>query len=470
MSSLSVAMATLPKVFVSSTVLDLGDIRAGIKYVLEQQGFKVLLSEQPDFDVRGDRPAVEECLENVRASDYYVLIIGGRRGGIYQDERISVTRKEYRVAREQFLRTGKPRILLYISLKISLVMNGDLKTKRVAGIDYIRHLNSFVGEVMKPPSPGVESFLTPFSGFADLMSSLSGRINFGRNVAETLIRRSLVSELTGNLAKLTWRFRHSAYPYHMAMREVVDEVDLGDESLTGNTWITVDQRSRLLYGMPGAVRSTDLKTIVIEDALNNGTFLEFDPSTEWPVESAIHNELQNALEFIGQLRLIDGPFDNLGWPGKLNLAVIDDRNWDHGCFVNSLDLAMAFTYHNRITNVFNNHIALCKVLLGLDQDILTYERRPVTYRGVQEERRIQAERVSAAEVQRLITNDIFPFGARAVLTDIGTRDEQISNLATTFSQQFPSLDENSINEIAARVIDSFSAQAHEGLEDLTYEE
>ncbi|MCH7606292.1 MAG: DUF4062 domain-containing protein [Chloroflexi bacterium] len=467
MSSLSVALATLPNVFVSSTVLDMGDLRAGIKYVLEQQGFRVLLSEQPDFDVRGDRPAVEECLENVRVSDYFVLIIGGRRGGIYQDEGISVTRKEYRVAREQFIRTGKPRILLYIPLKISLVMNADLRIKRAAGIDYIRHLSSFVGEVTNPHCPGVESFLTRFSGFADLMSSLSGRINFGRNVAETLIRRSLVSELSGNLAKMCRRFGHSAYPHHMVMREVVDDVAIDGDNLTGETFIAGDQRSRLLYAMPGAVRATDLKTTVIEDALNNGTFLELNPSTEWPVESEIHMELQNALDFIGQLRLVDGPFDNSGWPGKLNLAVIDDRRWDHGCNVNSFDLALAFTYHNRITNVFNNHVALCRVLLGLVQDIPIYERRPVTYRGHQEERRIQAEHVSPSEVQRLITSDIFPFGARAVITDFGqTREEQIGTFAAVLRQQFPSLDDGSINEIAARGVDSFSAQVDEGIEDL----
>ena len=54
-----------------------------------------------------DRSAVEECFSRIRTSDYYVLIIGGRRGGTLEDG-LSITRHEYKVAVESFLATRKP--------------------------------------------------------------------------------------------------------------------------------------------------------------------------------------------------------------------------------------------------------------------------------------------------------------------------------------------------------------------------
>jgi hypothetical protein len=79
---------SVPSIFISSKIRDLIDVRFGIKFVLESQGYKVLLSEQSDFDVKGDRTAIDECLENIRASDFYVLVVDARRGGLYLDESI----------------------------------------------------------------------------------------------------------------------------------------------------------------------------------------------------------------------------------------------------------------------------------------------------------------------------------------------------------------------------------------------
>jgi hypothetical protein len=105
---------SVPSIFISSTIRDPIDVRSGIKFVLESQGYNVLLSEQSDFDVKGDRTAIDECLENIRASDFYVLVVDARRGGLYLDESTSITRKEFRTAIEQNLATGKPKIFAYV--------------------------------------------------------------------------------------------------------------------------------------------------------------------------------------------------------------------------------------------------------------------------------------------------------------------------------------------------------------------
>ncbi len=73
---------TSPPIFVSSTVREFRDIRSAIAYTLRAQGFIVCLAEAADFDVRGDCSVIEECLENIRKCDYYILFISGMRGNL----------------------------------------------------------------------------------------------------------------------------------------------------------------------------------------------------------------------------------------------------------------------------------------------------------------------------------------------------------------------------------------------------
>ena len=59
------------------------------------------MSEAWDFPVLGDHSAFQECIENIRSSDLYVLIVDKTRGSLYTPN-VSVTRQELRVARESF--------------------------------------------------------------------------------------------------------------------------------------------------------------------------------------------------------------------------------------------------------------------------------------------------------------------------------------------------------------------------------
>ena len=80
---------------------------------LRTLGIRVQSSELEDFDVRGDRSAIDECFVNIRESDYYVLIIGRTRGSLLEDQ-ASVTRHELRVAREAFKKQGHPVIRMFL--------------------------------------------------------------------------------------------------------------------------------------------------------------------------------------------------------------------------------------------------------------------------------------------------------------------------------------------------------------------
>jgi len=69
-----------PRVFVSSTVADFGDLRSSIKYLLEESGFQVALSEVPGFEHPLDETAREAAIDSIEGSDYYVLLVGDRYG------------------------------------------------------------------------------------------------------------------------------------------------------------------------------------------------------------------------------------------------------------------------------------------------------------------------------------------------------------------------------------------------------
>ena len=89
-----------PVVFISSTIYDFSDLRSSMKYWLTEMGFNAQLSENNDFIKDTNQNSYDACLDAVKQCDYFILLIGSRRGGMYPGENISITRKEYRTAYE----------------------------------------------------------------------------------------------------------------------------------------------------------------------------------------------------------------------------------------------------------------------------------------------------------------------------------------------------------------------------------
>jgi len=114
------------RIFLSSTCLDLVDLRSGLKESLEEMGYQVWASEFADFPVDPSLHAQDNCLRNVERADQYVLIVNDRYGAAYDGKAypkqplkedpkrgISVTWYEYLRA----LECGKPiRVLVRESI------------------------------------------------------------------------------------------------------------------------------------------------------------------------------------------------------------------------------------------------------------------------------------------------------------------------------------------------------------------
>lgn len=103
-----------PSFFLSSTIFDFRDLRSAVKYLLEELGCSVLASEYNDFPKPLDTHSYEACLSAMHKADYFVLFIGNRVGGWYDEvARVSITQQEYREAYKLHLE-GKLKLMIFV--------------------------------------------------------------------------------------------------------------------------------------------------------------------------------------------------------------------------------------------------------------------------------------------------------------------------------------------------------------------
>lgn len=418
---------TIPYVFISSTVADFRDLRSAIAYTLRAQGYNVYLSEAADFDVKGDRSAFEQCFTNIRNSDFYILIIGSARGSIFT-EGVSITRQEYRVAREAFMSQGRPHLLMYIRETTEIAISGNKHDWEKAGIDDAEHLRSFIDEVKSPGIEGAPNYLVKFRNFEDLMTALAGSMNLGRDLSEKLIRHSLLSELLSNLTHIVGGQNLVLFPEHWYMTSVREGMEITHDDIYREFNITDDQAIRLGMSLVTRMEGTSLQTRCMEDAIDRGVFLAFNPATSLLEETPIHELLNQTVVDINNLRKREIKTD---WADHVVKAIYEFRHKHTASLrIRGIDLAFAFAYYDTTENIFQGHLALCKYLLGVSDVLPQYERRPLTPLGKEMEERLREEQVSGAQISALIQKNIHPFGEKYSSIHFGkNRQETVKKLA-----------------------------------------
>lgn len=94
----------IPKVFISSTCFDLGEIRDQLQKFIRSFGFEPILSEYGDIFYHPDLHTHDACISEVSNCQIFILIIGGRFGGSYVSApEKSITNAEYEAARKHKL-------------------------------------------------------------------------------------------------------------------------------------------------------------------------------------------------------------------------------------------------------------------------------------------------------------------------------------------------------------------------------
>ncbi|RYG94911.1 MAG: DUF4062 domain-containing protein [Alphaproteobacteria bacterium] len=166
-------MAKRPSFFLSSTIHDFRDLRSALKFALEQRGCQVFASEFNDFRAELDRHSYDACLTNIEQADFFVLLIGGRVGGWFNEaERISITQQEYRTAYERH-KAGTLKILAFVRAEVWQVREDRKELER--------HLRSL--DLEDRERVEIASYPSKFANNAAFIGDFIGEV--GRN-AETL--------------------------------------------------------------------------------------------------------------------------------------------------------------------------------------------------------------------------------------------------------------------------------------------
>lgn len=213
-----------PTFFISSTIHDFRDLRSALKYYLEQQGCKVLASEFNDFEKPLDQHSYNACLQSIHTADYFILLIGARVGGWYDEpKRVSITQREYREAYD-LQKGGKLKLINFVRSEVWVIKedrNALLKFLQSTTLDestsskIVNHpsklandaefLIAFLNEVGRNSetklatqgklNPPTGNWIHPFNTFREILDVVQGHVFSSLPVEDLIARRLLHSEL-----------------------------------------------------------------------------------------------------------------------------------------------------------------------------------------------------------------------------------------------------------------------------------
>ena len=115
----------MSRIFVSSAVYDLIDVRAEVETLLREMNLTPVMSDIPssDFDIPADNNSIDTCLINLRRCDTCIFILSQRYGPplpLEEHKDLSATHAEYREALKY-----KKHILFYVRDRTLGVVDGE---------------------------------------------------------------------------------------------------------------------------------------------------------------------------------------------------------------------------------------------------------------------------------------------------------------------------------------------------------
>lgn len=294
-----------PTFFLSSTIYDFRDLRSALKFNLEEQGCKVLASEFNDFDKSLDVHSYDACLRTMHSADYFVLFIGSRVGGWYDEpNRISITLREYREACK-LQESGKLKLLNFVRSEIwqlketryelvkhleSLPLD-DGTRKAISShpskfADDAEFLCAFINEVAKNKETklavkgkGVAptgNWIHVFSNFRDVIDVLHGQVFSSIPVADMTARRLLRRELRDFVGQCLVKQENEVYSPRVFIDRFheVNPITLNGKKEEFTTVSTKSWDAISIFAMH--LLACKLHPVVLPQVLSSATFLEFD--------------------------------------------------------------------------------------------------------------------------------------------------------------------------------------------------
>ena len=297
-----------PTIFLSSTIYDFRDLRSALKYYLENQGCTVLASEFNDFQKPLDEHSYDACLRAIGQSDYFILMIGARVGGLYDSQnRISITQKEYRTAYELHLE-DKLHLLTFVRSEVWQVredrkaLKRHLEKQHMSDTEADEILNypskfsndaalisSFIEEVgrnaeTKSAVAGKSSrptgnWIHVFKDFGDILAAIEPLLLSGLPVEEASFRRALEAELIQVLRICLMKLQgETVYAPILIVDRIIRKYPIPYEN-TIDTSVTFPTKDwKLFTALLIHTMGKRFETVVLRDALSASTFLKFDVS------------------------------------------------------------------------------------------------------------------------------------------------------------------------------------------------
>ena len=327
-----------PSFFLSSTIYDFRDLRSSIKYFLEELGYLVLASEFNDFPKPLDKHSYTACLETLQKADYFILLIGNRVGGWYdQEEKISITRQEYRDA-YKLHQQGKLKIITLVrrevwqyreqrkelsrflkksyatEKEISEIVNADSKFATdaeaiCAFIDEVSRNTETSKAVKEHGQLPTGNWVHTFETFRDISDVIRSETLSGEPLEKLAFKRLLSRELTEILKTSLVKFdQGKVYSPFNSLFAFRKEHTLTMSSRQHSMTEVVAKRWGTISTFAISMLGVKIQAQVLDRAIESPLFLRFnakqDQFEEEPVFKAIY-QLRNEIRLLSRANTTD---------------------------------------------------------------------------------------------------------------------------------------------------------------------
>jgi hypothetical protein len=325
-----------PTIFLSSTVHDFADLRSALKDYLEARGCRVLASEFTDFTRPLDKHSYDACLSTIEQADLFVLFIGRRVGGWFDEPtKVSITRAEYRHA-YQLAQKSRIRLLCFVrsevydhhqsvkdlrhALKADPTLNEDQRTRLAnhpsLAMENAEAIIAFIDEVARngetiAASKGlatapIANWISPFTTFTQVRQALDPLIAHGLTVSQAAGRKALEVQLLQLLQDVVPVIADKAMNPVNTVLNLRSELKIEDSQLTDMISVNEKAWTRLVSILTYSIGS-DADPTPLLGALSSDLLLQYDPAAGTYVETG---EYRLLVRVIDQARL----FSRVGSP------------------------------------------------------------------------------------------------------------------------------------------------------------
>jgi hypothetical protein len=365
-----------PVFFISSTIYDLIDLRSSLKWWLEENDYIVNASEFNDFKKPLDKNSYEACLSAIDNSDYFILIIGERIGGMYDDE-LTITQKEYRHAYDRMLK-GKLKIISFIrqtTWTTFLDTKNKIKTIKKEHSDFNTIIDSivdkeakirlkFIDDVrrvkdMKEGKSPKNNWIHPFNTFKEIIEVLRNELGGFSELSFKQKRFVIQNDIKKNLKQIVSKNEGAIYPIGFLNMELFGDYTLNDEV----KYITLSEQQYVNYAS-FYISCLQIKPFIvnrIESYFKSGFFLQYSKDVDDYISGDLNNLTSNLINIYERLNglhksMYDGEDNKL-----LRLGKKPDNSH---LKVTPLEIFFALDYYDCLVNCINFSKNLYRALSG----------------------------------------------------------------------------------------------------------